>query len=350
MPAMLIAVTLGLMRLQSVGDRLPLYRHCTNRCTRQCREAFKHDPKATDSNSATDRDLGAQGDMNVDPAHHSTVVWDRLLWSCPAQCQYRCMWRVEGWRRERGQSPVQYHGKWPFVRVLGLQEPLSVVFSIANLAAQGQGLANYHKETNALAEANNGMVTAHWSTMVSMWHVHGLLMVLAWTCAAVFHTRDTPVTERLDYFTATAGIMSAVTASVIRMLPHSAPRWLGQAFGVVTVAGFVAYTHAMNAATRFDYGFHGTFNATWVLAMVPLWCGWWLVYRHGHGHAWKAVLFSISVPVCAAAELGDFPPLADALDAHALWHALTVPLACLWWSFLVDDARFEIATARRKCD
>jgi hypothetical protein len=37
-------------------------------------------------------------------------------------------------------------------------------------------------------------------------------------------------------------------------------------------------------------------------------------------------------------ELLDFPPILRVLDAHAAWHAATIPLALAWWDFLVKDA------------
>jgi len=41
-------------------------------------------------------------------------------------------------------------------------------------------------------------------------------------------------------------------------------------------------------------------------------------------------------------ELLDFPPLADALDAHALWHAATILPTVYWYRFLVLDARGSV--------
>ena len=40
-------------------------------------------------------------------------------------------------------------------------------------------------------------------------------------------------------------------------------------------------------------------------------------------------------------EVFDYPPLYDLLDAHAIWHGATMPLAALYWSYIVDDCRFE---------
>jgi hypothetical protein len=57
-----------------------------------------------------------------------------LQWSWVDNCRYECMHQVVAARLRRGAPVQQYHGKWPFVRVLGVQEPASVLFSLANLA------------------------------------------------------------------------------------------------------------------------------------------------------------------------------------------------------------------------
>jgi hypothetical protein len=43
--------------------------------------------------------------------------------------------------------------------------------------------------------------------------------------------------------------------------------------------------------------------------------------------------------LASSLEVFDFPPIARALDAHALWHAATVPIAAMWYQWLVEDAR-----------
>jgi hypothetical protein len=46
----------------------------------------------------------------------------RLLgWTATANCCYECSWNRTAWRMERGEPPLQYHGKWPFYRLLGVQ-------------------------------------------------------------------------------------------------------------------------------------------------------------------------------------------------------------------------------------
>ena len=47
----------------------------------------------------------------------------------------------EGVHRAAGWPTVKYFGKWPFTRVLGMQEPASVAFSLMNMGAcPGSGL------------------------------------------------------------------------------------------------------------------------------------------------------------------------------------------------------------------
>jgi hypothetical protein len=47
------------------------------------------------------------------------------IWDCASECEYQCMIRREAERQLEGLPPVQYHGKWPFKRFLGIQACLS---------------------------------------------------------------------------------------------------------------------------------------------------------------------------------------------------------------------------------
>lgn len=40
-------------------------------------------------------------------------------------------------------------------------------------------------------------------------------------------------------------------------------------------------------------------------------------------------------------EIYDFPPYQGFIDAHAVWHATTIPLTYMWWSFIKDDAQLR---------
>jgi hypothetical protein len=47
-------------------------------------------------------------------------------------------------------------------------------------------------------------------------------------------------------------------------------------------------------------------------------------------------------------EVYDFPPYKGYADAHSMWHASTIPLTYLWWSFIKDDAEFRTSTVVKK--
>ena len=81
-----------------------------------------------------------------------------------------------------------------------------------------------------------------------------------------------------------------------------------------------------------------------VRLQLLLWSAWWLLTRSDRAHAWRAPALHLALAAAAALELIDFPPVLGALDAHALWHLLTAPLAlAFWWGFVVP----ELACARR---
>lgn len=52
----------------------------------------------------------------------------------------------------------------------------------------------------------------------------------------------------------------------------------------------------------------------------------------------KAGIFVVLTTAATALELFDFPPWALTIDAHALWHLVTAPIAYYWYNFLVEDS------------
>ena len=105
---------------------------------------------------------GTTGDRDAGALSLSLRVFG---WSEVDDCKYRCAWSQTDARLEKGLPPLQYHGKWAFIRMgdiqacaprrplippcggltkllslLRSQEPLSVLFSLANVAAHGAGL------------------------------------------------------------------------------------------------------------------------------------------------------------------------------------------------------------------
>ena len=60
------------------------------------------------------------------------IILNIMWWSCEENCDYECVQKNYQLRIEKEEPIVQYHGKWPFKRVLGTQEFFSCIFSILN--------------------------------------------------------------------------------------------------------------------------------------------------------------------------------------------------------------------------
>ena len=108
--------------LASAGDRDPVYRGCVEECTVGCGQTLR-------------------------------PTWSSVGWSCASDCEYGCMHARNAERLALGRATLQYNGKWPFVRVLGMQEACAVAFSLANLAAHASGLRRSWSALRAAARA-----------------------------------------------------------------------------------------------------------------------------------------------------------------------------------------------------
>ncbi|KAJ3514364.1 hypothetical protein NMY22_g14760 [Coprinellus aureogranulatus] len=174
---------------------------------------------------------------------------------------------------------------------------------------------------------------------------------------------DTPITEKMDYFSAALAILNALYYTVIRLLhlyQPSRPRLtatpsqstLPKLLTLVFVGTYAAHIYYLTSGPRFDYTYNTIFNLILGLLHNLLWTFYALPstlsllpsrypnrprgYRPSF--ATKAGLFVALTTAATALELFDFPPWARVLDAHALWHAATAPIAFFWYQFLIEDS------------
>ncbi|KAL2127045.1 hypothetical protein VTI74DRAFT_11432 [Chaetomium olivicolor] len=274
------------------------------------------------------------------PALHRRL----LLWTCPAECDYTCQHIVTADRlASRPPLPVvQFHGKWPFHRVLGMQEPCSVLFSLGNLAAHYYGLhrkvlphmpAGYRLRPFYVFLARLGMVT--------------------WFLSAVFHTRDFPLTEQLDYFAAGASVLYGMYYTVVRVWRLDRPT-PGARKGLWMWTGLCAALYVMHVGYlklwRWDYTYNTAVCVVCGLVQNVLWSWFsWRRYKGTGGQAWATWpgMVVAWVMLAMSLELFDFPPLWGSVDAHSLWHLGTIAPTVLWYNFLVKDAQDDIASSSR---
>jgi len=271
-------------------------------------------------------------------------------WTCADNCKYTCMHALTDLAEESGVRMEQYYGKWPFWRYAGMQEPASVAFSVANLLMHVLG-ADWLRR---------GVHPAH--PMRPFYRTWAYVSINAWVWSAVFHTRDTPLTEKLDYFSAALVILYALYMTGVRLfhLYPGTPAFPGRSgrrraffhsWRAIAAVAYVAHISYLGMAQRFDYTYNVMFNLILGLIHHVLWLQFALPgssplaryaampgsYRPAH--AGTAAMTVALTTAATAFELFDFPPWARVLDAHALWHLATAPLAVLWYDFLITDAQ-----------
>ena len=109
-----------------------------------------------------------------------------LSWSCRDDCSYQCMWdTVENSYRKNKLPVQQFHGKWPFIRILGVQEPASALFSILNL------LPHVYMLRKIIQTIPSETITYR------VWIGYALVSINTWIWSTAFHTRDWNLTEKV---------------------------------------------------------------------------------------------------------------------------------------------------------
>lgn len=249
--------------------------------------------------------------------------WYEFFWSCKDECKYDCMWLTVDYFTDSGYTAPQFHGKWPFLRLFGIQEPASTLFSIMNLAGH---LIMYHSLYSTIPSS---------APMFNVWTFNSLVSMNAWVWSTVFHARDTHFTEMMDYFCA----FSLIVASSISLMF----RVFGPDLNIKTVSGmavslgvFVRHVYYM-AFVHFDYGYNMKVNITMGIIQLLGWCSWclkyWTTKRHVHNCLWTMLI--LNGAICL--ELMDFVPIWWMIDAHSLFHLATVPVPFLFYKFVVKD-------------
>mmetsp|Transcript_15915 Transcript_15915/g.44458 ORF Transcript_15915/g.44458 Transcript_15915/m.44458 type:complete len:336 (+) Transcript_15915:197-1204(+) len=296
----------------SEGDRQPAYRACVTRCP-------------TSGCATVDTNSKAVCPSVCSSNEPSAAI--AALWSCQDDCRYRCMWAIEDSRKEaqkRTYAAYKYHGKWPFLRVLGMQELLSVLASLGNLAAHISGFSKLQRSVN----------NTHGKYPLYLWRLYFFSSCFAWVASAVFHSRDTHLTESLDYGAANVTIATGLWASITRCAGSQTGRWAGMGI-LIGLCFHIGHMHLV----KFDYGRNMAVCIAAGVLQSCMWTSW--VWMKKHPGRWTLTAFMVAVNTAMLLEVLDFPPLASLLDAHGAWHFATVPLVSMWYTFLQADVQWS---------
>ena len=256
--------------------------------------------------------------------HHRVI-----LWTCPENCSYTCQHAVTDFRLERDppylQPVVRFYRKWPFYRILGLQEAASVLFSLLNIFIHQWGI-----------RALKSRIPADYP-LRKYYLGFGYVGLAAWTCSLFFHARDVDLTERLYYLSTSAQAVYGLYYAPIRVFRLEYPERLGGYAGAIlrfwTTLCVSAYA-ALFAYQVLWFDRPVIIAATVVLeiAAAAIWtafASYRFLITDELWTAWPAFISGLNIAVLGLRSL-DFPPWRRVIDAHAVRHlASAVPI--FWW-------------------
>ncbi|XP_078050843.1 per1-like protein PGAP3 [Augochlora pura] len=285
----------------STGDRSQFYSLCLAKC----------------------RDIHCKpnDDFKVQPS----LALRLLFWTCEEDCSYDCTWETVDYFTSHGLKVPQFHGKWPFIRFVGCQEPASVIFSIMNLYAHVTMYWKFKKKSRVS------------DPMFYVWTYFSMVCIHGWFWSSVFHARDTPFTEVMDYSSAFIMVLTLLYCMLLRIT------YKNNKMFALTTCGYLStlYTHLLHLwSGSINYDYNMKFNVViGILTFISTIIWWYRNYKklpYIHLIGW----FNILTVLVTILEVGDFAPIFWVFDAHSLWHASTAPLTILMYRFMIADCSF----------
>lgn len=323
-PTIFVITQLIVSILGSIGDRSQIFNDCLNYCRGLNCSVRSYIDKSDARNEVTR--------LVKTPFELNQPFYLKLLgWGCLDECKYNCMWEtVDIFENTYKLDVPQFYGKWPFIRVFGIQEPVSAIASILNLIVH---LAMIKKLRKNLSKN---------SPFKFIWYFFGSVSINAWVWSTLFHTRDTPFTERMDYFSAFALILVQFNSFFIRYFKlNKAKRSSKFIMFSIPFITFLFYLYHINylSSVSFDYGYNMKMNVLIGALNSICWVLWCIdkYFRKKERYVWKCALSVFLFDVLMLFEVFDFSPLFWAIDSHALWHLSTVVIPYFWYEFLIDD-------------
>lgn len=297
--------------LSSAGDSSPEFHKCTRQCRKTCA------PSSI-------------------PAYLQYLYWD-----CPSECDYECMHWLSRQLKEEYDTVWKFYGHWPYVRLLGLQEPAAAIFSVGNMIPH---MLNIY---------NNRIVYSKPGTPLGKHLVaYSIVALLAWTASSVFHTRKIDPFISFDYGFAYLFICYGLWISFTRLWWEfrgdrisSIKRTIDVGFSTHV---FLQFLGILNGTVHFQDHMKLSIGLSICHSLL------WLIFCCFSRSPTKLFCLLCQAWFGAASllELFDFPPYLGVFDAHALWHAATIPLGFLWFQFWVRDSNYcsECFSAKSRSD
>ncbi|KAG5439113.1 hypothetical protein PCANB_001412 [Pneumocystis canis] len=232
------------------------------------------------------------------------------MWNCQSECDYSCQKIVTLHRKKKGLQEEQFWGKWYFIRILAMQEPASVIFSILN------GYIHY--------------LGFHWIkllvpsdyTFKKFYIIYAVLGLNAWFWSSIFHIRDFKFTERADYFSASALILWSfffTPLRIFRLDRYRNYRFFSILWAFVCISAFLVHIIYLSFV-EFNYWYNMIANIFIGFCQNILWVYYSLSNYGSRPFALWPMYIVCAITIAMCLEFFDFPPVLHLFDAHSLWH------------------------------
>lgn len=252
-------------------------------------------------------------------------------WSCGDDCAYECMHNITAERFRRGQGPLKYYGHWPFLRIFGLEEPASVIFSLLNAVP-------YFISLLKAGFPSPDRIQSHY---MQFWlFFYYLISIETWFASAFFHSRKTELASLIDYASALLFLGYSLWLAIRRIWgPQANKNYVAVAF--TFLLSLYSYQVIQMCGGFVSFGDHMKVSITIAILNVVTWLSWLLFSSEkieaSGNYRYLCLVCQLWFSLAALLELFDFSAIYGLFDAHSLWHAATVPLGFLWAYFWEVD-------------
>lgn len=332
----------------SPGDNLDEFIDCTYACE------YQRNCPYTEANY---NDVEYNAYSHIKFSQTPVVLSTFLFWDCIADCDYQCQQIITQERMEYGEEILQFHGKWPFLRLLTMQELFSTLFSIGNFVPHFYG---FQKLKAKIQASKNDAKT---QILTNYLHV-AIAGMFAWTASSIFHWRDLIITEKMDYFFAGMTVLTGFRAIFARMTRLYQFPQLNHLFTGSVI--FIFFLHLLRLYIDWSYTYNMRFNIFFGILQYGL-----LImlsiqnYRYLQSNKVNAkksaylsqsklfiklclvpVLLVVSTSMAMSLELFDFFSYEFQIDAHAIWHLCTIWPSWVLYEFFLSDYDLIISDRR----
>jgi len=375
----------------SEGDRLPGFQDCLLQCEKlmDCNHAaiLEHieaqqqqaeediepvaqpmkPPHKRDVNSINEREELPQYLLKDFKGNYrlSWITRTVFQWDCMLDCDYKCQQFVTNQRELSGLPMVQFYGKWPFTRILGMTEVMLTLFSIGNY------YTNFNSLTKILTQYNKNYKSGNDAFIMYKQYIYLIVGSLAgWAFSTLFHMRDTSLTETLDYFGAAMIMLLNFNAISVRFFRLFTSTKRKQRLVLQSSLAVIFVFHCIKLHNKWDYQYNTYFNLFFGVMAMVLWIAHAMRVRSIYSKDFRMynnsmqllpfetkllsklnylslsetkfipilpVLLNLWLLIGMSFELLDFSPWLRLLDAHAIWHLFTIIPPIFWYDWNIWD-------------